>query len=639
MTDDIKTMRAETREAEPAKGPVEADAVKTAIGQADVSKAAARERDKPMTVRALVRSATGAMLAQLVLLSLFINALSLAAPIFVLQVYDRVIPHNGLATLAGLVGGILVAILFDFLLKQARSRVVQMVALRVDAALSRRLFARLAGLPLDRLEARSDAEWRMLLRDAEAVRDTVAGPTVVLAIDLPFALLFIGVIYFVAPPLAAALMIWAPIYFAVAAISSYMVARAAEREQDAGRDQATLANELVTGRGTVQALGLGGALLRRWESAQADMMRRSVQRGAQIDAFSNLAGGMAVMTSVTLTTIGAVSIIGLEMTMGGLVAANMLASRVVQPLSQAIGLWRGVARFRDAAARLDPVLAETCERRRGAVARPRPRGELRLEKADFTYAGAPAPALSKVSVAFKPGAMTGIVGENGCGKSTLIKAIQGLYPLENGRALLDGEDLRQFGREELAAWIGYAPQEPFLFDSTIRDNIARGREDAPDAAIREAARRAGAEAFITADPDGFAAVVGEGGRRLSPGQRQRIALARALVTDPAVLLLDEPSANLDLNAEAALIETLTELKKDRAVAVVSHSRPVLEACDLIVVMHQGRIAMVGRGEEMIPRLSRAAPSQPPGAALPRTAPTPPEAAASPEPMIKEAAAS
>ncbi|MEM9724174.1 MAG: peptidase domain-containing ABC transporter [Pseudomonadota bacterium] len=580
---------------------------------------------KSVGVRRLVFRAAAGMLPQLLALSLFINALALAVPVFVLQVYDRVVPHSSIATLQALLIGVLIAIAFDFILKQARSRVVQMVALRVDAQLSKRLFARLAGLPLSRLEARSDAEWRMLLRDAEAVRDVVAGPTVVLAIDLPFAALLIAVIAFVAPPLAGLLLIWAPIYLGVALLSSFLVARAAEKEQRATRDQSGLVNELVSGRGVAQALGLGAPLLRRWEAGQAENMRLSIGRGAQVDTFSNLAGSMAILTSVTLTTAGAVAIVGLEMTMGGLIAANMLAARVVQPLSQIVGLWRGVARFREAAERLDPVLAEACEPRRGAVARSRPTGALKLDGAVYSYPGAPSPALNRMTIAFQQGTMTGIVGENGCGKTTMLKALQGLYPLEEGRALLDGEDIAQFGRDELAAWIGYAPQEPFLFEGNVRDNIARGRDSVSDEAVRLAAELAGADAFITADPDGYGAEVGEGGRRFSPGLRQRIALARALVSDPAALLLDEPSANLDLAAEAALIARLRELKESRAVVVVSHSLPVLQACDQIVVIHGGRVAMKGRAAELLPQLS--APKAAPRSAPPRSAP----AAAQPSP--------
>ncbi|MEL6977261.1 MAG: peptidase domain-containing ABC transporter [Pseudomonadota bacterium] len=563
----------------------------------------------PTSVRRIVRKAAWGTMGQLIAMSIVINLLALAAPLFVLQVYDRVVPHDGMTTLVGLMIGVVGVLAFDFILKQSRSRLVQLVALRVDVSLSRALFRRITGLPLKALERRQDAEWRMLMRDAEAVRDTTAGPTVALLVDLPFAVIFVAVIAFAAPPLAGVLLALLPVYILLAALSSAVITRAARAEHGAARGHSSLVGELVAGRETVKALGLGPHLMSRWEDGQADVIDRSLARGAHTDAFANLAATTAVLTTVLLTSVGAAAIIDLQLTMGALIAANMLAARIVQPLSQLINLWRAFDRYREAAARLDEVLAASPELERSALARPRPEGVIALEKVEFTYPDAERPALEKVTLTARPGAMVGVIGVNGCGKTTLLKVMQGLYAPEGGRVLLDGADMAQFGRAELTRWIGYAPQEAFLFEGSVRENIAKGRPEISDEAVLRAARLAGADGFIASLPEGFGASVGEGGRRFSPGQRQRLALARALVDDPAALLLDEPSANLDTEAERALIETLTALKATRSVVVVSHSRPLLEACDTIVAMHEGRIAMIGRAEEMMARrapLSRGA---------------------------------
>lgn len=552
------------------------------------------------SVMSVVRRTGLGLLGQMTMMSVFINVLTLAVPVFVLQVYDRVVPHAGFETLKGLFIGVVALIVFDFVLRQARGRMVQMIALRVDVALSKRLFARLVGAPLARLEGRTDVEWRTVLRDGDVVRDTVAGPMAVLVVDLPFVLLFIGVVALVAPPLAVVLLCLLPVYLAVAIAASAIVGRSSQSEQAATVEKGRIAEEIVAGRATVKALGLGDALRTRWEDAQAESIRRSILRGGDADSFNHVGTSLALLTTVLLTTVGAVAIVNQSMTIGGLIAANMLASRIVQPMMQLISLWRGYERFRESARRLDAVLAEPLERAESAVAGGRPEGRLALERVHFTYPGATAPALEEISLSLRPGVVTGVVGANGGGKSTLLKVMQGLYAPDEGRVLLDGADLAQFGRRELASWFGYVPQDPFLFAGSIRDNIARGRKDVDDARVLEAAKLADADGFVSDLPEGYGANVGEGGRHLSPGRRQRIAMARALVDDPAVLVLDEPSAHLDFQSECALIERIATLKAERTIVLVSHSRALLESCDNIVMMRAGRVVLAGPASEVLP---------------------------------------
>lgn len=547
---------------------------------------------------------------QLVVLSLFINVLSLGAPVFSIQVFDRVVPHSGVETLKALVIVMAAVVAFDLILRQARGEMVQRIALQIDVALSRAIYDRLARMPLARLEARRDAEWRSILRDGETIRDSLAGPTALLAIDLPFIVLFIAMISLVAAPVAWVLAALIPVYLALALVSSLSVRRAIRSEQRAAEDNYALIGEIVAGRGTAKALGLGPALRERWETAQAGMMRRAVVRGGRVDYYTHIGATLGVAAGVLMTTVGAVAIIHQEMTLGGLIAANMLASRVVQPMTQIISLWRGVERFAEAARRVNEVLSEPVDREETAVRPPRPEGVLTLEKVRFRYAPEDRPVLEALSARFAPGGLTGILGANGAGKTTVLKLLQGLYRPEEGRVLIDGADIMQFGRRELAEWIGFVPQEPFLFAGTIRDNIARCRSDVSDADILAAADRAGVRDIVDALPDGYDTLVGDGGRRFSPGVRQRIAVARALVDNPPVLLLDEPTANLDFEAERALCEELTRLKADRTVLLVSHSRPVLEICDTLIVLHEGRIVMSGRGEDVMPHQARVSGAEP-----------------------------
>jgi ATP-binding cassette subfamily C protein LapB len=536
---------------------------------------------------------------ELAAMSLGLNLLSLAVPVFVLQVYDRVVFHGGLVTLSGLVLGVLIAVAFDFILRQARSRLVQMIALRVDVGVVRALFGRLTGLPLRRLETQSDAQWHALLRDQEAVRDTLAGPSMVLLVDLPFIVLFLLVIWIIAAPIAWLLTALVPVYVLFAAGSSWAIGRASRSEQDGGLKRDALTAQLVSGRATVKALGLGPSLRDRWEAAQASQIERSLARGSRVDAFTSLSVTLGLLTTVVLTAFGAVAIVQQEMTMGGLIAANMLAARIVQPLTQLIGAWRGMTRFRQAARRLDEILAAPVDRQDSPLARGRPAGVLAVEGVRFSYGPGDAPVLDDLSLTLRPGGLHAITGANGSGKTTLLKLLQGLYQPDRGRVLLDGADLAQFGRAELTRWLGYVPQEAFLFAGSIRDNIAKGRDDVPDAAILDAAQRAGVDSFVADLAAGYDTEVGEGGRRFSAGQRQRIALARALVDDPPVLLLDEPSAHLDREAELRLVKQLRALAGGRNVVVVTHSPALLAVCDTVIVLAKGGIVPAGPGARIV----------------------------------------
>lgn len=539
---------------------------------------------------------------ELAILSCAINILSLTVPIFVLQVYDRVVFHGGLVTLAGLFIGVVAALTFDFVLRQARSRLVQMIALRVDVGIIRALFERLSDMPLRQMESQSDAEWHSLLRDQETVRDTVAGPATVLLVDLPFVLLFIGAIWLVAQPIAWLLITLVPVYVFVAVVSSAVIGRASHKEQASAEGRHVLGSQLVAGRLTAKALGFSQALKARWETAQADLIDRSVRRGSMVDAFSNLSVELAMLTTVIMTSFGALAIVAGELTIGGLIAANMLAARVVQPMVQLIGMWRVVSRLRDSAKRLDTAMRQPIDRQTSAVSRGRPRGLITLENVDFHYEADDEPTIKDVSASFEPGGISGIFGMNGAGKTTLLNLIQGLYAPDRGRVLLDGADVRQFGRNELSQWIGYAPQETYLYAGSIRDNICKLREDISDARVLAAARQAGADGFIVDLPEGYDTEVGDGGRRFSTGQRQRIALARALIDNPPVVLLDEPNAHLDAKATSGLIYLLRRLSRERTVIVVTHCRELLEVCSNVSVLEAGRIDASGPGREIVPRL-------------------------------------
>ena len=539
---------------------------------------------------------------EVLVMALFVNILALAVPVFVLQVYDRVVFHAGLNTLQGLVIGMVAVLVFDYVLRQARARVMQTVALRIDVVVGRRLFDKLMSLPLQVLESRPAAYWQALFRDVDVVRNTVSGASALLIADLPFAVLFLGLTFVIAAPIAWVLLVILPLFLFVAWRSGNTMATAnrAERESALARDG--LIAEMIAGRTTIKALALDRAMRPYWEERHADNIERAAVRGAKADGYANLGATLTMLTTVALTTVGAVAIINQQLTIGALIATNMLSGRLLGPFNQLVGTWRTYAGFRQAIERLGHVFNMASERQTGEIELQRPRGEITLEDVAFSYAESAKPVVDTVSVTFPAGGVHALIGRNGSGKSTLLKLAQGLYPPSKGRVLLDGADVAQFTRTELACWIGYVPQECVLFAGTLRDNIGHRKPEATDEEIIAAATTAGVHEFIIDLPDGYASEIGEAGQRLSAGQRQRIAIARALVGDPPVLLLDEPSSNLDRQAEQELRNTLAAIGKDRTVVVVTHSPILLSVCKDLVALDRGRIALAGPADEILPRL-------------------------------------
>lgn len=561
---------------------------------------AGQEETSDTLTRGLIR-ALWPQYRELAFLSLFVNFLALAVPVFVLQVYDRVVFFAGISTLQALVFGVVIAIAFDFVLRQARSRVLQRASVRIDAALSARLYDKLSRLSLRDLERSESARWQVLQQDVARVRNTLGGVPVVLAVDVPFALLFLALIAVIAFPIIWVVLLAIPVFVLIAVLSSRAATANARREQDTQIARDRSISEFIQGRTTLKSLDLGPRIQQRLEAEQGDTIQAALERGRQNDTFSNLGLALSLVTTVAITAVGAVAILDQTITIGALIATNMLANRLIAPLNQLVGTWRTWSAFQMARHRLEDVLALPDERERTAVAMARPEGVLAVDHASFRYDSGE-PVLNGVNFTLRPGGIHGVVGRSGSGKSTLIKLMQGLYMPESGRVLMDGADISQYARADLSRWIGYAPQETFLLSGSIRDNIARREHADTDAEVVRAARLAGAHEFIVDLPDGYGTDVGEGGSRLSGGQRQRLAIARAIFGDPPILLLDEPTAHLDRPAEEQLRAALLELARDHNVVVVTHSPVLLSACENILVLERGQIAAAGPGADILPRL-------------------------------------
>lgn len=539
----------------------------------------------------------------LVQYSLFINILALATPIFVLQVYDRVVFHSGLSTLQGLAIGMVIVVLFDFLMRQARSKLMQHVSIHIDAALGRRLFDKLTALPLRVLEAHPASYWQAAFRDIDHIRNMLGGPTAVLVVDIPFVILFIGLIYIIAAPVVWVLVIALVVFALLAWWSSGSVQRASLEERNASQKRDALLAEIVAARTTVKALAVDEALRPVWEDRHAESIESALHRGTRADLFGNLGIVMTIATTVAMTVVGALAILDQLMTIGALIAANMLSARIITPLNQLVVAWRGFATYREARNRISDVLDMPEERSESGIEFDRPAGIVTVEQVRFGFAPDAEPTISDLSFSLRPGGIHGVIGRNGSGKSTLLKLIQGLYAPDSGRVLIDDADIQQFTRRDLARWFGYVPQDCFLFAGTIAENICKSLPEAAHEVVLEISRKVGLHEDVVALPDGYDTDIGEAGVRLSAGQRQKIMIARALLRDPPVLLLDEPTSNLDHPAEEQLKLVLQSLAKDHNIIIITHSPSLLTACDNLLVMNKGKIAMAGKAAEILPRLS------------------------------------
>jgi ATP-binding cassette subfamily C protein LapB len=423
-----------------------------------------------------------------------------------------------------------------------------------------------------------------------------------LVIDLPFVLLSLVTIGLIALPLLPVALITIAAFVTLAWRSGQVTrgATESEREQLVNRD--VVLAELASARLSLKALAAGPAVEQHWENFYAKWMNESLARSRESDHYRELAHGMTTANSVIVTSVGALAILSQFMTMGALIATNLLGGRMVSPLVQLVSQWRTFGQFKAAKKRLDDLFAQPLDRQESGIALPRPKGVIRLEGVSYKYPGSEHLQLHPLSGEIGPFGLHAIVGPNGSGKTTLLKIIRGLYPPADGRVMLDGADIHQFTQAELAKRMGYLSQTAQLLSQSVRDNIALSNPEASDELVIQAAQRACAHQFVIDLPDGYATQVGEGARRFSAGQTKRIAIAQALLNDPPVLLFDEPTGELDREAEVQFVQTLRELAKDHTVIVVSHSPYLLSHCQGVMVLNAGKLLAAGPAAQLLPKL-------------------------------------
>ena len=537
------------------------------------------------------------------LAALIVNLFALALPLFSMNVYDRVVPNHAVETLWTLATGVLIVLCGDFALRTLRGYFVDLAGARADVRLSATIMEKVLDLRME-VRPESAGSFASNLRAFESVRDFISSATVTAFIDLPFALLFLLVIGWIAWPMVIPFVVGIVLLLIHSlTVQRRMHALAETCYRASAQRNATLVEGLV-GIETVKALGAEAVIQGKWESSAT--LVASVGARLRLLAATATNGALWVqqMGSLATVVIGVYLIRDGALTMGGLIACYLLSSRAMAPIGQVAGLLVQYHSAATAFESLDELMKRPVERppEMRFTSRPALRGEIEFRNVGFAYREGEEAVLREVSFRIRAGEKVAVLGRVGSGKTTLEKLILGLYRPGSGAVLVDGIDLRQLDPAELRRNIGYVPQDVTLFYGSLRDNIAMGLPQADDAAVARAARIAGLAEFVDAHPHGYGMLVGERGESLSGGQRQAVAVARALIADPPILLLDEPTAAMDHASEEALKQQLREHAAGKTMIVVTHRTSLLDLVDRIIVVDAGRIVADGPKAQVVDAL-------------------------------------
>lgn len=545
--------------------------------------------------------------------ALLINIFAVVMPLFTMNVYDRVVPNNATDTLWMLALGVLLVFGMDFMMRLLRGHFVDLASARIDVKLSALIMERVLGM---RLEARpaSVGSFAANLRSFESVRDFIASATVTALIDFPFALIFLLVIVWISWPLVLIPIIGLIIGLIYAYIIQHRMHQLAETTYRASAQRNAALIESLTALETIKTQGAEGVIQNKWESTTAFLARTSAQLRLLSATATNGAATITQVVNVLLIIAGVYLIQERWLTMGGLIAITMLGSRAIAPLAQAVGLLMQFQNARLSLETLDKLMAQPVERPDASafIHRPELEGEIEFRNVSFGYPGQGEAALQNVSLHIMPGEHVVVLGRTGSGKTTLQKLMLGLYQPSEGVVRIDGIDLRQLDPADLRRNVGFVGQDATLFYGTLRENISIGAPYADDSTIVLAAEVAGLTQFVNRHPKGFDMLIGERGESLSGGQRQEVAIARAVLMDPPVLLFDEPTSAMDFSTEHGFKERLKRFAAHKTVVIVTHRTSLIDLATRIIVVDDGRIVADGPRAQVVEalqsgRIGRASP--------------------------------
>jgi len=532
-----------------------------------------------------------------------INVFALAMPLFIMNVYDRVVPNQAVETLWVLAAGIGLVLFFDFVLRMMRGYFIDLAGKRVDVDLSARIMERVLGIRMENRPV-SAGSFAANLRSFETVRDFITSATVVALIDLPFALLFIAVIAWIDLPMFIPVLAGMALVIGYAWLVQAKMHDLAETTYRAGAMRNANLVESLVGLETIKAVGAESVMQRKWERSAIFLARVSNQLRLLAASTTNSAAWVQQLVTLSVIVVGVYRIGEAALTMGGLIACTMLTARAMAPFGQLAGLLTQYHNATTALTSLNEIMGKETERENDTsfVSRPVFRGDIEFRDVEFGYPGDNGEALRKLSLRIKAGEHVGIIGRVGSGKSTLLRLILGLYHPKAGAVRIDGVDLRQLDPVQLRRNIGYVPQDATLFFGTLKENILLAAPHLDDADLLAAARVAGLADMVNAHPRGFEMTVGERGESLSGGQRQGVALARAVVHNPPIMLLDEPTGAMDHSSEETIKQNLRSFAAGKTMVIVTHRTTLLDLVERLIVVDNGKIVADGPKDRVVEAL-------------------------------------
>lgn len=528
-----------------------------------------------------------------------VNMFALAMPLFTMNVYDRVVPNRAVETLWVMAIGISLMIIGDLVLRTLRGYFLDWASTRVDVKLTARIMEQVLGIRLEQ-RPNSVGSFASNLRSFETVRDFITSATITTLIDIPFGLIFVVVMAWIAWPMVIPVIIGAILILVYSfSVQTKMHELSETMYRASAIRNATLIESLV-GLETVKALGIEGQMQRKWEHSAHFLTEVSSKLRLLSSSINNGASTIQQLINISLVVLGVYLVVNGDLTMGGLIACTMLASRALVPIAQTAGLLTQYHNAATALTSLDEIMHREVERPLDAkfLSRPAFNGDIEFREVSFSYPGTEQDALTKVSFKIKAGEHVALLGRMGSGKSTIHKLILGLYQPTSGAILIDGIDARQIDPAELRRCAGYVQQDTHLFYGTMRENLTISAQHVDDAAVLAAAHIGGIDEFVNAHPKGFDMLVGERGETLSGGQRQGVGIARALIDNPAILLLDEPTSAMDHSGEDAIKRRLLAATKNKTLVLISHRSALYELVDRIIVIDSGRIVADGPKDQV-----------------------------------------
>ena len=535
--------------------------------------------------------------------SVITNLIGVLSPLFVMNVYDRVVPNNAVETLWVLAAGILLAYIFDFMLRNLRSYFVDVAGRNADVVLSSSLVNKVLTM---RLDAKPESTGALVnnLREFESLREFFSSSTLLACIDVPFLVVFLLLLSFIGGPLVLLPLAAMPILIGAGIYLQGAAKRSAEQGYKQNMQKNALLVEIVHGLETLKCCMAESRMQKLWETIVGLSAKSSTEAREQNNQAVNISTLVTQLVTVAMTIWGVYRIHEGSMTMGGLIGSNILVGRAMAPLMQLATLLTRLQNSRVSLQALDQLMELPTENQEentlvdfGTLD-----PSFSMEDVSFTYPGAERMALNNISLRIMPGEKVGVIGRMGSGKSTLGKLLIGLYQPKEGAVKFGNVDIRQLPGADLRGRVGFLPQDIVLFYGTIRDNIALGDPSINDHLIMRAASLAGVIDFVRNNPAGFGAQVGEQGKALSGGQRQALALARALVRDPDVLILDEPTSNMDTGTEQLVQRHLHSIIADKTLILITHRLSMLSMVDRLIVMDSGRVMLDGPKDAVLRRL-------------------------------------